>query len=116
MFLESIPKNGSGSATMLESRVVTEPDGSVEIRCNSGDYAAISTGRRAASDPAKQASLRKVTAAAIRWARHEQRYGLMASDFKPGEAMLKMPALTAQFVKTIGARKALLNAVAALAD
>jgi hypothetical protein len=60
---------------------------------------------------AKQASLRKVTAAAIRWARHELRYGRMASDFKPGEAMLKMPLLTAQFVKTIGARKALLNAV-----
>jgi hypothetical protein len=55
--------------------------------------------------------LRKVTAAAIRWARHEKRYQRMCADFKPGQSLLKMPLLTAQFVKTIGARKALLNAV-----
>jgi len=39
----------------------------------------------------------------------------MCADFKPGQALLKMPLLTAQFVKTIGARKALLNAVEELA-
>jgi hypothetical protein len=105
----STPNAGCGNATLPESKAATGPDGFAGIRCSSGDYAAISTGHRAATAPGRDAYLRRIAACAIRMVRHEQRQQKLADDLLSGK--VRVEAMNSHWDKLVAARKALFEAV-----